>query len=75
MGDTPSGTPVYADGAPAAEDEKAHIFCKADLSTVDMHPLFNDPTLRISDGDWEVDQGGLRSQAEDLPLLRMPAAL
>ena len=47
MGDTLGGVPQYSEGSPAAEDEKAHIFCKADPSAVDMHPLFNDPTFRL----------------------------
>jgi len=44
------GTPVYAEGSPAALDEKAHLFCKADPSAVDMHPLFNDPRFRMGLG-------------------------
>jgi uncharacterized protein (DUF488 family) len=47
MGDTLGGKPVYPEGSPAADDEKAHIFCKADPSAVDMHPLFNDPSFRL----------------------------
>jgi len=47
MGDTLGGKPVYAEGSPAASDEKAHIFCKADLSAVDLHPLLNDPNFRL----------------------------
>ncbi|AIE84674.1 DUF488 family protein [Fimbriimonas ginsengisoli] len=47
MGDTLGGKPVYAEGSPAASDEKAHLFCKADPSAVDLHPLFNDPNFRL----------------------------
>jgi uncharacterized protein (DUF488 family) len=47
MGDTLGGVPQYAEGSPAAEDEKAHIFCKADPTAVDLHPLFHDPTFRL----------------------------
>lgn len=38
-----SGTPQYAEDVPASSS----IFCKADPSAIDMHPLFNDPTCRI----------------------------
>ena len=44
---TGRGVPQYSEGSPAAEDEKAHVFCKADPSAVDMYPLFNDPTFRL----------------------------
>lgn len=47
MGDTLGGVPQYPDGSPAAEDDKAHIFCKADPSAVDLHPLFHDPKFRL----------------------------
>jgi len=47
MGDTLGGVPQYPEGSPAAEDEKAHIFCKADPTAVDLHPLFHDPTFRL----------------------------
>ena len=47
MGDTLGGTPVYPEGAPAAEGEKSHIFCKADPSAVDLHPLSHDPRFRL----------------------------
>jgi hypothetical protein len=50
MGDTLGGVPQYSEGSPAAEDEKAHIFCKADPSAVDLHPLFHDPTFRLGLG-------------------------
>lgn len=50
MGDTLGGVPQYSEGSPAAEDEKAYIFCKADPSAVDLHPLFNDPTFQIGLG-------------------------
>lgn len=50
MGDTLGGVPQYPEGSPAAEDKLAHIFCKADPSAVDMHPLFNDPTFRMGLG-------------------------
>jgi len=50
MGDTLGGKPVYAEGAPAAEDKQAHIFCKADPSALDLHPLFNDPAFRMGLG-------------------------
>lgn len=47
MGDTLGGVPQYPEDAPAAEEEMAHIFCKADPSAVDLHPLFQDPTFRL----------------------------
>lgn len=47
MGDTLGGTPQYPEGSPAAEDKQAHLFCKADPSAFDLHPLFHDPTFRM----------------------------
>lgn len=46
MGDTLGGTPQYSEDVPASSS----IFCKADPSAIDMHPLFNDPRFRMGLG-------------------------
>jgi len=47
MGDTLGGTPQYPEGSRDAEQKDAHLFCKANPSTVELHPLFHDPKFRL----------------------------
>lgn len=50
MGDTLGGVPQYPQDSPATEDKDAHLFCKADPTAFDLHPLFHDPKFRMGLG-------------------------